>query len=220
MDIAARIGLRTSARKNNKAVMSAVWMALVIHAVAWFYWNPFEKISAPELPDWVNITLVAGFEDNRNEQKPEPQPVSIPKPKPVAVKPPEQETVSKPLDESAVVNEMEEQAEPPQQKEVEPSSANTFVQADSRPFVLDNPKPVYPSSARRRGMQGGVLLQINVSEEGHVTGIHIMRSSGFRVLDIAALNSVKRWRFMPARQGDSSVASSVQVPIRFTLNNP
>ena len=200
--------------------MTAAWIAIAVHLVAWFYWNPFENISIPELPDWVNITLVAGFEDNQNEQNPEPQPVNIPKPKPVVAKPPEQKAVSKPQDESPTVNETEEQAELPEEKEVKPSSANTFVQADSRPFALDNPKPVYPSSARRRGMQGMVLLQVNVSDEGAVTGIHIMRSSGFRVLDVAALNSVKRWRFMPARQGDSNVASSVQVPIRFVLNNP
>ena len=68
-------------------------------------------------------------------------------------------------------------------------------------------------------MQGVVLLQVNVSDKGKVSAIHVMRSSGFRVLDVAALNSVKQWRFMPARKGDIEVASTVQVPIRFILNN-
>ena len=179
----------------------------MLHAIVWIYWDPINKISVPELPDWVNITLVAGIENHPEDQKPKPQPVSTPKPKPVIKKAVEQQAVSEPPDEPAI------------EKETQPASANTFVQADSRPFTLDNPKPVYPSSARRRGMQGVVLLQVSVSDKGHVTGIHIIRSSGFRVLDIAALNSVKRWRFMPARQGDNNVASSVQVPIRFILNN-
>ena len=196
--------------------MSAVWIALILHAIAWFYWNPFERISVPELPDWVNIILVAGIEDHPDNKKPKPQPVSIPKPKPVVTKADEQEAISKPLDEAAVENE----TQAAEQKKVKPSSANTFVQADSRPFALDNPKPVYPSAARRRGMQGVVMLQVNVSNEGNVRGIHIMRSSGFRVLDVAAINSVKQWRFMPAQQGDINVASTVKVPIRFTLNNP
>ena len=104
-------------------------------------------------------------------------------------------------------------------EQTDTASASTFVQADSKPFVMDNPKPVYPSSARRRGMQGVVLLQVSVSHKGKVTGIHVMQSSGFRVLDVAALNSVKQWRFMPARKGDIEVASTVQVPIRFILNN-
>ncbi|MEJ2143292.1 MAG: energy transducer TonB, partial [Gammaproteobacteria bacterium] len=107
----------------------------------------------------------------------------------------------------------------PETNEKEAASASTFVQADSRPYALDNPKPVYPSVARRRGMQGLVLLQVRVSEEGKVTGIHVVRSSGFRILDVVAVDSVKQWRFMPARENDMTVTSTVQVPVRFSLNN-
>lgn len=219
MDIAVRFGLRAACKHNNKAMYRALGIALIVHMLVWVYWNPFEKISAPELAEWVNITLVASFEDNQNEYKPNPQPATVPKPKSVTAEPPEQESVSKSQDESPAIKEIEDDLETTEEKEIIPSSASAFVQADSRPFALDNPKPVYPLSARRRGVQGVVLLQVNVSDEGAVTGIHIMRSSGFRILDIAALNSVKRWRFMPALQGELKVNSTVQVPIRFVLNN-
>jgi len=42
-------------------------------------------------------------------------------------------------------------------------------------------------------------------------------SSGSPRLDQAALDTVKRWRFVPARQGDQSVAAWVVVPISFSL---
>lgn len=189
----------------------ALWIAISAHAVAWFYWHPVQKITAPELPDWINITLVAGLEEQA-VPKPRVKPASKPKPAPIQKQPVKQELVEK----NRATTATEQQPEAIEQ-ETETASATTFVQADSKPFAMNNPRPVYPASARRRGMQGMVLLQVNVSPKGKVTGIHVMRSSGFRVLDVAALNSVKQWRFMPARKGDVEVASTVQVPVRFIL---
>ena len=218
MEIATHIGLRSIGKKNNKVISIALWVAVSAHAFAWFYWHPIQKITAPELPGWINIKLVAGFEEQETVKEPLVKPIITPRPKPVPVKQVKKKSVVKPQDRAA---EVKSKQKPPEvaEKEVEPASASTFVQADSRPFALDNPKPVYPSAARRRGMQGVVLLQVKVSDEGSVTGIHIMRSSGFRVLDIAATNSVKQWQFMPARQNDENVTSTVQVPIHFILNN-
>ena len=216
MDIAARFNLRT-VNKHNKTIHRALWLAFIAHVLAWFYWHPVQRVTSPELPDWINITLVVGIEEQQAEPAPQVTP-QLPKPKTVPVKQVKKKPTVKPQQKIIPV----EKIPPPQEtieEEVKPASASTFVQADSKPFALDNPKPVYPSAARRRGMQGVVLLQVNVSSEGKVTGIHVMSSSGFKVLDIAATNSVKQWRFMPAMQGNENVSSTVQVPIRFTLNN-
>ena len=216
MDIAARFNLRT-VNKHNKTIHRALWLAFIAHVFAWFYWHPVQRVTAPELPDWINITLVAGIEEQQAEPAPQvtPQP---PKPRTFPVKQVKKKPTVKPQQKIIPV----EKIPPPQEtieEEVKPASASTFVQADSKPFALDNPKPVYPSAARRRGMQGIVLLQVMVSDKGAVSSIHIMRNSGFKVLDISAVNTVKQWRFMPARQGSDNVASTVQVPIRFILNN-
>ena len=83
---------------------------------------------------------------------------------------------------------------------------------------LNNPKPAYPPSARRMGMEGVVTLKVLVSREGRAVKIDISRSSGYKLLDKAAAEAIKNWRFVPARQGDTPIEEWVLVPIAFRLN--
>ena len=82
---------------------------------------------------------------------------------------------------------------------------------------LNNPAPAYPSLARRMGDQGKVMLRVNVNTEGRAQDVQVRTSSGFPRLDETALNTVKQWRFVPARQGDQPVSAWVLVPIVFRL---
>jgi protein TonB len=82
---------------------------------------------------------------------------------------------------------------------------------------LNNPKPLYPASARRMGMEGTVMLKVLVSRDGGAVKIEIAQSSGHEILDKAAAEAVKNWRFVPARQGDSPLEEWVQVPVAFRL---
>jgi len=82
---------------------------------------------------------------------------------------------------------------------------------------LSNPKPVYPPLAKKIGMEGKVMLKVLVSREGNVLDIEIAESSGYQILDKAAAEAVKKWRFVPARQGDSPLDAWVQVPMVFNL---
>lgn len=82
---------------------------------------------------------------------------------------------------------------------------------------LNNPPPVYPMIARRMGEEGRVMLRVLVGPDGTPAEVSIDRSSGFPRLDQAALAAVRRWRFVPARRGDTPVVAPVLVPISFTL---
>ena len=82
---------------------------------------------------------------------------------------------------------------------------------------LDNPAPAYPPLARRSGEQGRVVLRVLVTASGNADAIELRTSSGSSRLDQAAIETVKRWRFVPARQGDQAVAAWVLVPIAFAL---
>ncbi len=82
---------------------------------------------------------------------------------------------------------------------------------------LDNPAPAYPPLARRAGEQGRVLLRVHVTADGLADDVQVRESSGFPRLDTAAQETVRRWRFVPARQGDRQVAAWVIVPINFAL---
>ncbi len=83
---------------------------------------------------------------------------------------------------------------------------------------LNNPPPVYPKSARSNNVQGMVTLEVLVSESGAVKKIDIEKSSGFGILDNAALSAVQKWRFIPAHRGSEIVEAKVIVPIEFRLN--
>jgi protein TonB len=82
---------------------------------------------------------------------------------------------------------------------------------------LNNPKPGYPAAAKRMGMEGTVMLKVLVSRDGGALKTEIAQSSGYEILDKSAVEAVRKWRFIPARQGDSPLEEWVQVPVAFHL---
>lgn len=80
-----------------------------------------------------------------------------------------------------------------------------------------NPKPQYPKLARKKGWQGRVILRVHVDENGHPVDVQIAHSSGYKILDRAALKTIRKWTFQPARKAGFHVASTVHIPIRFDL---
>ena len=84
---------------------------------------------------------------------------------------------------------------------------------------LDNPKPAYPVSSRRRGEEGRVVLRVLVDAEGRAAKVEVQESSGHGRLDESAVTAVTRWRFVPARRGSEPLAAWVRVPIVFSLQD-
>jgi len=82
---------------------------------------------------------------------------------------------------------------------------------------LRNPAPAYPAESRRRGEEGRTLLRVRVLADGSPEEIHLHLGSGFERLDQAAIDAVRRWKFVPAQQGGSAIAAWVIVPIQFSL---
>lgn len=152
--------------------------------------NPPRLVTAPPAP--APVAFVAPTAPV--EVQPEPdQPVEpVPTPAPVVTAPPAPVAAPAPAPEPVV---------PPR-----------FDAA-----YLDNPAPVYPPIARRMGEQGKVLLRVFVGTDGRAERVDVNRTSGSARLDQAAAEAVRRWRFVPARQGDSAVAAWVIVPINFSM---
>lgn len=92
-----------------------------------------------------------------------------------------------------------------------------FVPADASAAYLRNPPPVYPLAARRRGLQGVVVLTVEVDAEGRPGLVTVRKSAGHALLDGSAVAAVRGWRFVPATSGGRPVASTVEVPVRFKL---
>lgn len=105
----------------------------------------------------------------------------------------------------------------PRNQPPSPVPAPALTQPSFNADYLQNPAPRYPPLARRMRQEGKVVLRVLVDIGGAASQIEVRNSSGSDVLDEAALEAVKRWRFVPARRGDQPVAAWVLVPITFTL---
>lgn len=93
------------------------------------------------------------------------------------------------------------------------------IEPDYKAAYLNNPPPAYPMVARRNGLQGRVTLSVEVLANGSCGQINIHKSSGYAMLDNAALQTVKNWRFAPARQAGQTVDKWFMVPIQFSLKD-
>ncbi len=82
---------------------------------------------------------------------------------------------------------------------------------------LHNAAPVYPALSRRLGEQGQVLVSVFVEVDGAPLKVELRSSSGSDRLDQSALDAVRRWKFVPAKQAGKPVAAWVVVPVVFSL---
>lgn len=98
--------------------------------------------------------------------------------------------------------------------------ATTKAPAVTQPAPLsgaNTPRPPYPELARKRGQEGTVRVLCQVDASGKVTGVSVASSSGFKLLDEAALKTVNKWKFKPGQKDGTSIAGSVIVPVVFRL---
>lgn len=120
-------------------------------------------------------------------------------------------------------------ADEPAAKEVAPSEAPQAasppspVQLDAEPDYradyLNNPRPPYPMVARRMGYNGKVILNVEVLAEGKAGQVLLHQSSGYEILDKSALQTVKTWKFSPAKRFGQPVTQWFLVPIKFSLED-
>jgi len=82
---------------------------------------------------------------------------------------------------------------------------------------LHNPAPRYPRTARRSRAQGTVLLRVHIGPDGIPSQLAVQQSSGHPVLDQAALEAVRQWVFVAAREGAEARGAWVVVPLIFSL---
>lgn len=99
-----------------------------------------------------------------------------------------------------------------------PASAPT-VDADYKAAYLQNPKPPYPPFAFRMKIEGRVIILAEVLTDGRTGAVSIAQSSGNDLLDQSALETVKKWKFTPARKDGVIITQAVRIPITFSLKN-
>jgi protein TonB len=86
-------------------------------------------------------------------------------------------------------------------------------------YHLKNASPLYPVAARRMGLQGKVILNVEVLADGSCGQVNVAKSSGHTMLDDNALETVRSWHFIPARQDGEAINKWFKVPIIFSLKD-
>jgi protein TonB len=77
-------------------------------------------------------------------------------------------------------------------------------------------QPPYPRLAVRLGQEGTTRLVVEINPQGEVVAISLHKSSGFAVLDKAAIAAVQEWKFIPPTGVTGT--SKALVPVRFKLS--
>lgn len=85
--------------------------------------------------------------------------------------------------------------------------------------VLTDYRLHYPDRALERGLEGTVMLRLIVNEGGKTQDVQIYHSSGFLLLDSAAIRTAETFIFSPAVVGDKPTRSRIILPVEFKLTD-
>lgn len=94
-----------------------------------------------------------------------------------------------------------------------PVPADTYAP----PAFRVHEEPAYPDRARRAGVEGEVVVKVRLSERGEILRVELVRSSGSRLLDEAALAAARASQFTPAERNRVPVEAEATATYRFEL---
>ncbi|MDP3483012.1 MAG: energy transducer TonB [Sulfuricella sp.] len=201
-------------------------LVVALHLIVWWGFTHFKSEIVPPQPlPVVQVSLLAPPAPPEPRVVPLQQPPKVERqPKPVvekAVSAPTPVPVMQPVAEHAVQQAPVAVAppSPPKPAPAQPAAEPVIEPPRYHAAYLSNPPPAYPLAARRRGIEGTVLIRAEISAGGECQRAELKKTSGHEMLDNAALEAVKKWRFLPAKLGSQAVVAWVEVPITFKLEN-
>jgi TonB family protein len=87
----------------------------------------------------------------------------------------------------------------------------------TRPVPKFQARPTYPLDMRKKNISGEVVVDFIVTEKGDVINARALRSSHAE-FETPAVEAVMKWKFKPATKNGKPVATHMQTPVVFTLN--
>jgi len=208
-------------------------IVLAVHGIVFWVLLRQQSFEQPKPQKVLNMRLLTPAAPQQTEIVPPapqpaetPQPLRKPVPQPVPQPVPAEAMAPVPPVSAAPVAAAPEMvvapaAPPPVAAAPEAAAAPAALPSETQPLFdadyLANPKPSYPALSRRLGEEGKVILRVQVAASGLPLAVEVQAGSGSERLDRAALDAVRRWRFVPARRGSAAVAATVLVPITFSL---
>nr|WP_164989796.1 energy transducer TonB [Pseudomonas syringae] len=173
---------------NKPQVMVLIAASVLIHGAIWWYMQTAQPDVPEVAPQVPEMTI-----ELTSPTPPAPTPAAAPSPPAPptpAPAPPAPAAPPAPVKESAAVSGL---------------------------ASLGNPPPEYPGLALRRSWEGRVILRIKVLPNGRAGAVEVTKSSGKPVLDEAAVEAVRNWKFIPAKRGDTPIEGFATQTIDFKL---
>ncbi len=88
------------------------------------------------------------------------------------------------------------------------------------PYLVSHSKSIkYPRWALRQGWQGEFSIAVEILTDGNVGRYKVMKSTGYEILDEAATDAVRTWKFHPAVKNGKPVLTCIQIPVRFQIDS-
>lgn len=216
--------------KFSVAIAVSVVVHLLIGLALWAYmeYAPEPDVLATLDLSSVELSFAEAEDDTAAVLPRDPVPELAP-PKPELLPEPESEPLPEPLPEIPDAVDIPKPTQlpqlptppptpqTPQTSPSSPASAPRQARIDAPPRPRRTIKPDYPKGARQRGEQGDVVVELRVNAEGFVDLAEVVTSSGFAELDEAALRAVRAAKFVPAKSGRESVASTARITLTFKL---
>jgi TonB family protein len=81
------------------------------------------------------------------------------------------------------------------------------------------PPPAYPGEARRRNIEGSVLVELAIASDGSCAVRRVLESSGFSPLDDAVQSAVQRWKYRPASADGRPEITTKRLRFTFRLGS-
>lgn len=106
-----------------------------------------------------------------------------------------------------------EELPPPPPEEEEPIVP--FYALSDKPVEIKRVNPVYPELAKKAGIEGTVVVKVLVNTKGDVEQVEILKSHP--LLDDAAMEAARQFKFKPGKQRDKFVKVWVSIPFNFKL---
>lgn len=100
----------------------------------------------------------------------------------------------------------------------DPGPAPVQAKIDVMPKLRRAIRPKYPRASRERGEEGAARLRLEIDAQGIVVKAEVVVSTGFRLLDEAAVNAVKAAKFIPAKLRGEAVTSTAEIKLDFKLD--
>ena len=196
--------------KYNAYIRNALYLAVAIHVVM-FYVTPTFKFKPYVLREeyFEAVELPTAF-----ELPPPPKEVSAPV-VPIEAAEGDEEAADADAFAPTSYSNIDEVPMPPP-----PSSdqAQEFYAFDEAPVLVKFVNPKYPDLARQAGIEGTVLLNVLVGDDGKVMQVSVIQSDVTPAMEKSAMEAAKQFLFKPAKQRTVPVKARMAIPIRFKLH--